>query len=123
MSKKSWLKEFYPVEACKVSESEALKHSIRKWKGARKEALAKHNCFISEYRTISTKCGVVLRFDADSCALCSFYIDCGCIECPLYKVGCKYCDEDKGTYTHFIETGDPEPMIELLEKCERKTAK
>lgn len=125
MSLASWIEEFYPTEADQVPDSEAIAHSLRKWKGLRFANLAKHD---------GEKDGVVISFsdghfmiDLDSCALCQCFLNEGlhgnaaCEDCPLAVVrrGTP-CDdlmdgESTSPFLHWIDCGDPKPMIKWLE--------
>lgn len=111
MSDKSWMKEFYPVDADLVDEKDAIKHSLVKWYGLRKESLEKHG--LTE---------PPIDIDDSSCALCrayySFYEVTRCSKCPLYQYLGRPCASILcGTYEfdHYTDKGDPEPMIAALE--------
>lgn len=141
MSKESWLEEFYPISAEEMltangrdaSSVEIIAHSLRKWKGLTKENLAKHGIDNGEYRElceVEDICKPFLEIDADSCSLCQKFNTSGggefnkCIECPLYKsLGNKPCYDpyhdgtNSGPYAIYDFTGDPQPMIDALQKC------
>ncbi len=139
MSKESWLEEFYPISAEEMltangrdaSSVEIIAHSLRKWKGLTKENLAKHGIDNSHYyrglREVEDIYKLFLEpfleIDADSCSLCQkFNISGNCIECPLYKsLGNKTCYDsyyhDPGPYAIYDFRGDPQPMIDALQKC------
>jgi hypothetical protein len=110
-----WRKKFYPVEANKVSEKDAIQHSLTKWIGARKENLGDLE-------------NPPIHFYSSSCALCWHYIEThnsevrACLECPLFKLRGKPCDqciygEENVAPFHAWLYGNPEPMIELLERA------
>jgi hypothetical protein len=133
MSIKTWMKEFYPVEASafkretkNTSEKEvlkAIKHSLKKWKGLTQKNLEKHYCHYSTYicRVEDESRTNQFSIDCDSCALCFYYHNV-CEGCILFKVrGCG-CDAYKETepcspYSTLTYEGDPKPMITLLQKA------
>ena len=104
MSLKSWLKEFYPIKADKVSEKDALQHSLLKWRGALKTNLKKHRLKI-HYKRITDKEGKYFNFHGLTCALCCVFRN-TCVNCSLRSCGCLYSD--------FGVTDDPKPMIKLI---------
>lgn len=136
MSISSWKEEFYPVPADEVGEEGALEHSLRKWIGLRRENLRKHDVSLGAVRIAGYDGG--LTIDGTSCALCAHYYSrhgrrCE-MRCPLVDVNDGYScdgslvweDDDKkhesdehDHYTHMRKRGDPEPMINLLEKAIR----
>lgn len=98
MSLKSWLDEFYPVPASKVSKEDALEHSIQKWKGLLPDNLKKHNVAYRGEEILSCDITDIVQsfmFTASSCALCKHWYDgdSGCPECPLVKAGHICCEE------------------------------
>lgn len=130
MSLKTWKEEFYPIPAIKVEMGAAVDHSITKWSGLRPENLKKHHVVTNEYGIFDESSetsadGVIqqLPINSDSCALCWYYINRECIHCPLYLVRDETpCDrrmdgETIGPFPHYVDTGDPEPMIDWLEKA------
>jgi len=136
MSFQSWCEEFYPVPADKVSESNALVHSLRKWIGLRNENLSRHDLRLGSrylYDASSTDASFhnsLFLVADDSCALCVHHARrhwscaqrrCSCSACPLYKVlGNKACDSSDGPYSlDFVGNSDVEPMIEALEAALR----
>lgn len=112
MSEATWLKEFYPIEADRVPENKAIKHSLVKWYGLRKDSLKKHGLknppiFVND----------------ESCALCHFYNDGtlpACDGCPLNEYLGRPCASwtNKHEFEEYEEKGDPEPMIAALEAIE-----
>ncbi len=126
MSLKTWKDEFYPVEADKVEgRLEAIQHSLVKWVGVRGDNLKKHKVKLIGTSLAGTRGSIGI--DSYSCALCSLYLRTSkvrCSECPLVAIrgGCS-CDtkldlgEGLSPYHYFALEGNPEPMIELLEKA------
>ena len=112
MSAQTWLEEFVPDVAF-PDDLVALKYSLKKYVGARRENLEKHqvkhlNCEIF-YRGFS-----FYRYDASTCYFCHQYGEPSpCIDCPLYKVYDHCCSGPDSPYGKFIK-GDPEPMINLI---------
>ena len=78
MSKKSWEKEFYPVEAdSKEAMARPIAYSLKKWRGLTPENLARHNLTESP-----------IEISGDTCALCQTFDKGGstqCRRCPLYR--------------------------------------
>jgi hypothetical protein len=133
MSIKTWVKEFYPVEAFTFRETKestskevlkAIKHSLKKWRGLTEENLKKHNCkYNTDICRVEDETGTnQLLIDCDSCALCFYYLNV-CEDCILYKVRNRdSCDmkkdgEDWSPYNAFAWEGNPKPMIALLQKA------
>ena len=128
MSLRTWKKEFYSVPADRVSEENALKHSLKKWIGLLSTNREKHNvklynnclCDIADIEDPYDN----LDIDSDSCALCAHFIDNDCLECPLYKIdGDKRCDDPDGAYYLFMDRGAVRPMISLLERASQEQEK
>lgn len=124
MSIESWKAEFYPVPADQVEgEVEATRHSIRKWKGLRKENLDRHDCYLSRDIVLQVRqkdwVGGHLGIDAGTCALCAvFYArECGvCVTCSLNKRLGMRCDYGGSSpFRLAVDRGDVEPMILELE--------
>ena len=108
MSLQTWKHEYYSITACKCTVGEALAHTYRKWLGIRPENLARHGVNKIE-RTITD--GIdTFAITGDSCALCFYcrlwWEEEKCLTCPILN-----CSEQ---YTHWCDTGDPEPMIVLI---------
>lgn len=130
MSSKSWLSEFYPVEADDGSlktNLQRVQHSLQKWRGLRKEELKRHNIKVVDDCRLYTKRtdNFVLQVNADSCALCMKYGDAWyCSGCPLTRVRAgSPCDkgrlsEDQAPWRAWTYDQNPEPMIAALEKAE-----
>lgn len=108
MSEASWKNEFYPIDADLVDEEDAIKHSLVKWRGLRKENLLKHGL---EW--------VPIEVSGATCALCKAYWLAGCKKCPLYQFLGSRCDDgSKAPFVMYSERYTPEPMIEALEVIE-----
>lgn len=117
MNKKTWLKEFYPVPAHKVSAEDALDHSIKKWEGALEENLEKHGLDCPP-----------MGFYSDSCALCAHYYMATdnkpvCGGCPLFMVrGNVKCYvkrpcEEMSPFNEYNSFSNPRPMLTWLKKA------
>ena len=112
MSAQTWLEEFVPDVAF-PDDLVALKYTLKKYVGARRENLEKHqvkhlNCEIF-YQGFS-----LYRYDAGTCYFCHQYGEPSpCIGCPLYKVYDRSCYGPDSPYDEFTK-GDPEPMINLI---------
>lgn len=117
----TWMEKYYPIAAHDCCEDKAIEHSLRKWKGLRVDTLAE---FGLEEPPIEVDC--------DTCALCYHYLrppteGNECRNCPLCKTLGYACDRQNpkwneltGPYVLYKMDGDPEPMIEALEKCLEK---
>lgn len=115
---KQWLEIAYPIEA---SETEAgipaIEHSLNKWKAARllsQYGLTSDGISIVEIETTDD----ILDFGIYECSLCQHYYTHGhpthdCSDCPIYL---KFEHDCISAYQKFTLEGNPEPMIELLEK-------
>lgn len=132
MSLNTWKKEYYPIRASKVTAEAAIAHSLQKWRGLRPQILADHrlrlNVRPSQPVVVDDDGGETLTINGESCALCAVYMrenEDECATCPLFALRNCSCDdvpdEDEVTacspYDQFALSGDPEPMIELLEKA------
>lgn len=119
MSFESWRKKFYPVTAkeAAVSDSLAVKHSLQKWVGLRKENLGKHGLELPSLPgtiLFNKSDGAAAFFvNCETCALCHRHYDNDCEGCPLVKNGTT-CFDPGRPYDIFIKTGDAEPMIIAL---------
>lgn len=138
MSLETWKQEFYPVAAehAAVDELSAIDHSIAKWTGMRPDNLARHATtssasnlrIVNVNDPVSDDCLIVA---SDSCALCvlndrrcgdKYY---GCDKCPIVEATGDGCDggyydydrdeDDPTPWDTWLSTGNPEPMIQLLE--------
>lgn len=95
MSLASWKKEYYPTPASSIkTDSGAVAHSIRKWKGLSKQAMKKHGIeWGAAYATVHEPDNVSRYFEISekSCALCVLHPV--CVGCPLAAVRRGYaCD-------------------------------
>ena len=111
MSAQIWLEEFVPDVAF-PNDLVALKYSLKKYIGARRENLEKHQVK-HLYCKILYQGFSFYRYDAGTCYFCHQYRSSPCISCPLYKVYDHSCDGPDSPYGKFIK-GDPEPMINLV---------
>jgi hypothetical protein len=110
MSVETWKEEFIdvsdgPDEALVVS-------SIRKWTGLRRSNLGRHDVYLhgSLLRGVKYE---GLRLNHHTCPLC---IHRGCFVCPIVSAHGHTCDgSPERPWGLFLDTGDPEPMLKLLE--------
>tara|TARA_Y100000034_G_scaffold101141_1_gene125188 strand:+ start:24 stop:356 length:333 start_codon:yes stop_codon:yes gene_type:complete len=109
MSFESWKKEFYD------------KGDLTKWIGLRLENLKKHDFIRQQHKVITFKDGV-FHVGSSTCNLCkeyyrnSYFNSC-CDSCPLYQLRDNRCDRgSENPFSEFVKNGNPEPMIQLLEK-------
>lgn len=126
MSIRTWKAEFYPNDAYAFREgtgvaADIIRHSLRKWQGLRKEALAKHGVEYNGYYVSASGERSALDIDSDTCSLCVAYFDSdedgvGCDQCPLYQHLGERCDYNAfSPYSIACRTHDVEPMIAALE--------
>lgn len=123
----SWLRAHYPTDAadCRPGLA-AIRHSLRKWRGALRVNLRKHR--VKLLRDVAY--GVhdsewegelregVLVFNVDSCALCAHYYESGparCPRCPIVLSGQLACDAPGSAYS----TYESRLMVRALERAER----
>ena len=111
MSAQTWLEEFVPDVAF-PDDLVALKYALKKYVGARRENLEKHQVK-HLYCEILYQGFSFYRYDTSTCYFCHQYRSSPCISCPLYKVYDHSCDGPDSPYGEFIK-GDPEPMINLI---------
>ena len=124
MSLDTWKAEFYPIPASACPPGQAVEHSLRKWRGLRKENLERHG-IERDGRFI----GIEFRIGDETCALCRIYYDHkaayrdACNDCPIHQLTGARCDSSGSPYDSFgspydsfVTNGDPEPMIALLER-------
>lgn len=130
----SWKAEFYPKAADTITDDEeALEFSIQKWKGYRRNNLARHGVEIShtiptsivELRTIQLinnrpayEKVDEFRFDSSTCPLCvkHMYVKGQCGACPITELTGTPCHlYPQSVYGKVRLNCDPEPMITLLE--------
>lgn len=126
MSLETWKAEFYPVEAGGVSKEDATEHCLRKWRGLRSDAIARHGLRQSGPRLREYgEGGGELKIGSTTCAYCQHYGISGgsdwCESCPLKLLRDKPCDfGDVAPWRAWSMDGDPEPMIALLEQIKAK---
>ena len=123
MSVKTWREEAFPKGTERyvfkgMSDVEALESAMQKWQMLKPENLEKHNLvhYLDEVREHGN-IEVSHTFGASYCALCVKYETymgtLNCRACPLIN-----CNKQ---YAHFVETGDPQPMLGLIsEKLDLK---
>ena len=112
MSAQTWLEEFVPDVAF-PDDLVALKYTLKKYVGARRENLEKHQVKHLN-REIFYQDFSFYRYDAGTCYFCRQYGEPSpCIGCPLYKVNDHCCSGPDSPYGEFTK-GDPEPMINLI---------
>lgn len=134
MSLETWKAEFYPVDADKVSEADALDHSLRKWIGLKSENLKKHDVVPHDGSgTLNDSCTLydaqdrTLTFFVNyrSCALCHHYTqeEAGdpCATCPISLsrdgISCDNSTEMEfglSPYAVWTYVHTPHQMIEVL---------
>ena len=137
MSLKTWMAKYYPTDAKKVKTTrEALKHSLRKWRGLYPGILKEHGLEKNTdiYSNICDEFND-LAIDVSTCALCHKFLGYDpeneappehqrCTKCPLKIISGYRCDDhDYRMYQKWSEGGDPKPMVKLLEKALRKLSK
>ena len=133
MSMQSWLEEFYPTKASQFIKDKnaiaAIEHSLHKWSGANAKNMAKHE--VTFTRGALTSVGsTAFGFATESCSLCMFASDedgdlRDCSLCPIVIGGDQTCDgidnmqgavSEQSPYAIWLNTGDSEPMITLLQQ-------
>jgi hypothetical protein len=137
VSLKSWKKEFYPKDAydqfkgkrpTKANIRKAAAASLKKWEGALKKNLKRHDVEYAPNLSYSpgvrslTVFGEELAFTGESCALCQVFVDEGdypeddvfCRNCPLHLVG-HNCNDEGSVY----EKGNVRSMVAALRKAKR----
>lgn len=102
-----------------------LERDLQKWKGLRKENLDKHN--VEQNQDYIRDENESFEITGETCSLCQAYnapfslmYKYKCKECPLYKVHDTRCDKTiygRNPYFDFIVDGNPENMIQLIEKA------
>ena len=122
MSLATWKAEFY-VPPSRWTKANALDCVLEKYLGTRKKALARHHVRKAETRPTLHGWGQPFPFNTATCALCSCYWlpdtrECS-PECPLVTKYRRWTGEGR-PYTHWRETGDPEPMIRALRRAIKK---
>lgn len=137
MSLRTWKKEFYPKAPTKrMTELQAIEHSLQKWKGLRKANLKKHGVFqdganvwengaFDDWITANRDTFV---FDSKSCALCVKHFlnpkESSCEKCPLAALhGGTTCMDMDSVYENSVENENPSSMIESLMKLQKLYSK
>lgn len=143
MSLKNWKKEFYsPMVPATKSWLKACEHSLRKWEGATKANLRKHELHwngagVEEKIEDDTEYwnAVNLEFNDDTCALCQradMLIAKSkpgrdvhrCSVCPLVAIqGGIDCTDMDSPFDTYYETGNPTRMIAALRKLHKQLSK
>ena len=59
----------------------------------------------------------VFPIDSDTCSLCAAVWNRSCCACPLDEVNGCNCDDERGPWTKWRLTGNPEAMISDLKKA------
>ncbi len=122
MSMETWKAEFYPVDAWKVPEDEAVAHSLQKWIGLRLENLEKHDVELAPNFRVVHEPGTTigLGINDDTCALCFHHYHESqdgtpiCSGCPLKKHTGLACGFAESAWEDFVHYGSVNPMIEAL---------
>lgn len=117
---REYLAKYHSVDADNATENllMAAQHSLAKWRSFRKSVLDLYDLEI-RYGDICAK--EDLDEDSDNhlwaganCALCHINED-FCMTCPIAIKEIR-CSEDDSTFTKFVNSGNPAPMIRLLTK-------
>lgn len=127
-----WLEKAYPKRASEATGSwiEATEFSLNKFKNLSKEILARHNLQMLSTAIFTLKTDKdgyihhVLDIDVTTCPLCirSKHITASpfpisyCLKCPLYKELEEQCDSPNQPWNVWASTGDPQPMIDALQR-------
>ena len=129
MSLKTWKKEFYPKSAKRTKLSEAVEHSLQKWRGILPDNLKKHGLQRDDNRIEDENdYDVVFRLDDETCSLCVWYYnedaaafdECSsCATCPLFKATGKSCADGESLYSEAIYDGKVNRMVKALEKARK----
>lgn len=125
-----WMDKYYPVEVSdlpdNISDIDAIKHSISKWKGLEPTVLEEYNLILNNSgNVLDRKTGYIFRVDGDSCALCKKHCDYSgeyviseCETCPLYKLlGEECCSGEDTPFSTLRNHKSPTKMINALEEC------
>lgn len=126
MSIKTWKKEFYPKKPSRrMSNVDAIKHSIRKWEGLTEGNLKKHEVYLSYHNDyLDDDDDNVFEISSDTCSLCVKYADKSsfnmCENCPLYMKLGRSCgssedtNKDNDGWLKWVDEGNPDLMIKNL---------
>lgn len=118
-----WLKEYYPETASEAATKSrenndsglyAAKHSIKKWEGARKKVLDKHDMYADGTELCSNaRNAAIIDFWSGNCSLCQYTVRGDCFYCPGTTAnGCNCHD----AYESMIATDSPRKMLIWLRK-------
>lgn len=121
-ARRKWLEKYYPVPANKVSKSEALEHSIQKWRGLQLPVLKRHGLTVSDYAVRTADGRHVLEIDTGTCALCNHYYDHsrGCPDCPLTRKAIPELEGCIKAFGKFVRFGKAKPMLNALLRARRR---
>lgn len=122
MSLESWKKDHYPIpadQAAKGTHSEALKHSINKWRGLDKHTLFRHQLTTDKFGVVEiSEPFCELPFLDLTCSLCCKYRNyqndeesSECKNCLVYEECGHNC------ICSYKDFPDPTSMLELLTSC------
>lgn len=117
MTTQSWLDEFYTDPSECKTDLAAAKQGLKKYIGARKENLNKHDQGLGSARLFDNKAKEdVFDFSNNQCAFCGLYWrdkadECG--RCPVIVEG-QTCYSFEHPFSMFLHRNDPEPLITLL---------
>jgi hypothetical protein len=122
MSIESWTAQYYkrPAKAAATSPLDAVKHSLKKWKGLKAKNRREHDLVVKNHKIYDGD-GDSLSIDGSTCALCvlmkrenSFIPDCD--NCPITKATGKACcgGDSDDPYNTWTFSGNPKPMIKVL---------
>lgn len=142
MSKDTWRAEFFPTDAStarNMTNLEAVRHSLRKWRGLTPDNLKAHGLRVSANGSIMDGPQSVLGIDDTTCSLCVKHFAVygmltakeRCRSCPLARARSGYpCDKTTRKETDLMSPWrvwmvheDPRPMIGALEKAEATLVK
>ena len=129
MSLKSWIKEFYPIPAHKVTKKNAIDACILKWRGLSKASLERHGMHQESYIIVGDTRADQWYANEKSCALCRFYLEDHCKLCPLAIVRKDTpCDmpmknESLSPWYAYISLGDTKPMLLWLREAKKQEVK
>lgn len=131
MSIETWKKEFYPVEAAEIADTDAtvvelIAHSLKKWEGVRPGNIKKHGLKRAGYDSFHDG-EEYFELDGDSCSLCAAFYgkqdisdetdrceDSDCSVCPIFLANGKTCADAYQEFT--IGSRRPTKMVNLLRK-------
>ena len=121
-----WLKEYYPETASKAATKSrenndsglyATKHSIKKWEGARKKVLDKHDMYADGTELCSNARNArnfaIIDFWSRNCSLCQYTVLGDCFYCPGTTANGRNCHD---AYESMIATDSPRKMLIWLRK-------